>query len=484
MLSLLAGFVLGIPHRQDDAAAIYKEALPSVMTLLVRTKSGGEATATAFASLGNGLAVTCWHAVKDAKEVTVRFSDGEEAEATGLVDKDEKKDLALLRIRAVGKPLLALAPAIAVTGQPVFVIGAPRGLEFSVTSGIVSSIRQIEGYKQLQFSAAASPGNSGGPVLNAKGQVVGVVAWQLTDGQNLNFATAASYVGGLDASLPTTPWAKIESTAKPAVAPARVVADVAASLNTLWRLAVRLHIDTEEVMRIGAKPISPQLLEELVRARVDISQLQRYRGESGWDYFAASIAGTLSLTTSAADRLIECSNDRNSSEEVFTSRVRTFVATYRLTDLDAPTKSYLALSDTGEVRAVIGELLTTKLLASKTQKGWMPGEMDRTSRKRFDGGYLLLSRLALDVDSTGYVFGFLIDPENQARLIEVHGGTPPKSWGFQKDDVLQDIDGKAVTSFEQMKRELIAKPTWKAEVKVLRKGKTAVVKVDAQKYAP
>ncbi len=455
------------------------------MTLLVRTKSGGEATATAFASLGNGLAVTCWHAVKDAKEVTVRFSDGEEAEATGLVDKDEKKDLALLRIRAAGKPLLALAPGIVETGQPVFVIGAPRGLEFSVTSGIVSSIRQIEGYKQLQFSAAASPGNSGGPVLNAKGQVVGVVAWQVTDGQNLNFATAASYVGGLDTTLPTTPWAKIESQpAKPAVAPLQVVTDVAAGLNTLWRLAVRMHIDTEEVMRINARPTSPQLLEELIKAKVGTSQLQRYRGESGWDYFAASIAGTLSVATSAADRLIECSDDRDSSEQIFTSSVRTYVATYRLADLDEPLKPYLADPANAEIRSIIGELLTTKLLASKTQKGWIPGEMERTSRKRFDGGYLLLSRLALDVDSTGYVFGFLVDPENQARLIEVQGDTPPKSWGFQKDDVVQEIDGKTVTTFEQMKRELIAKPKWKAEVKILRKGKTAVLKIDAQKYAP
>ena len=90
-------------------------------------------------------------------------------------------------------------------GSRVYVIGAPRGLDFTISDGLLSQVREIEGLKQYQFSCPASPGNSGGPLLNSAGEVLGVVTWQVREGQNLSFAVPSNYVLGLDASLPTSP---------------------------------------------------------------------------------------------------------------------------------------------------------------------------------------------------------------------------------------------------------------------------------------
>ncbi|RYG43696.1 hypothetical protein EON79_16490, partial [bacterium] len=108
-MPLFASFLALAVAQQDVAASVYKAVLPSVMTLEVKTRKGEVVTATAFHALKEGYAVTCWHAVRDAASVTVKFADGEEYEATGIVDKDEKRDLAILRTRAIGKPLLAIA---------------------------------------------------------------------------------------------------------------------------------------------------------------------------------------------------------------------------------------------------------------------------------------------------------------------------------------------------------------------------------------
>ena len=78
------------------------------------------------------------------------------------------------------------------------IVGSSRGLEGTVTAGILSSIRDGgDGYKVLQTDAAVNPGNSGGPLVNNKGQAIGVVSFILRSSQGLNFAIPISYVRGL-----------------------------------------------------------------------------------------------------------------------------------------------------------------------------------------------------------------------------------------------------------------------------------------------
>ena len=80
------------------------------------------------------------------------------------------------------------------TGDPVFVIGNPEGLEKTLSQGIVSGVRKLDGRTLLQITSPISHGSSGGPVLNAKGEVEGVAVSMLTEGQNLNFAVPANAV--------------------------------------------------------------------------------------------------------------------------------------------------------------------------------------------------------------------------------------------------------------------------------------------------
>jgi S1-C subfamily serine protease len=196
---------------QTNPQTVYKNTLPSVMTLNA-DKKDGPVVGTAFLLTNSGIAATAWHVVNGANgRVSARFADGETFDVSGVVDKDEKRDLALVRVKVFGRPELSCAPRDPEVGSRVYVIGAPLGLEFSITEGLLSQIRQIDGVRQYQFSSPSSPGNSGGPLLDDRGNVLGVVSWQVKDGQNLNFAIPCNYLLALDKTLPTTPWDAVRS---------------------------------------------------------------------------------------------------------------------------------------------------------------------------------------------------------------------------------------------------------------------------------
>jgi S1-C subfamily serine protease len=148
--------------------------------------------------------------VKDAVKVSAKFSSGEQFEVSGLIDKDETRDIALVRVKVAGRPLITLASAEPAIGTKAYVIGAPQGLEFSLSDGLISQVQMIDNVKNYQFTCAISPGNSGGPIMNASGAALGVVSKQMVEGQNLNFAVPSTYVLGLDSTLPTQPWGQVK----------------------------------------------------------------------------------------------------------------------------------------------------------------------------------------------------------------------------------------------------------------------------------
>ena len=91
-----------------------------------------------------------------------------------------------------------------VVGEPLVAVGSPRGLTGTVTAGILSAVRDDSGVKLLQTDAAVNPGNSGGPLLNNKAQVIGVVVAKVR-GEGLNFAIPINYVRGMLADLSGPP---------------------------------------------------------------------------------------------------------------------------------------------------------------------------------------------------------------------------------------------------------------------------------------
>jgi serine protease Do len=128
----------------------------------------------------DGLILTNAHVVRDAKEVTVKLSDRREFSAK-VLGSDPVTDVAVLRIEAKGLPMVRLGdPKQLGVGDPVLAIGAPFGFEQTATQGIVSAKgRSLPGDAVVPFiqtDAAVNPGNSGGPLFNGSGEVVGINA--------------------------------------------------------------------------------------------------------------------------------------------------------------------------------------------------------------------------------------------------------------------------------------------------------------------
>ncbi|HEX5200393.1 MAG TPA: trypsin-like peptidase domain-containing protein [Actinoplanes sp.] len=164
----------------DSLAGVAKKVLPSVVTVRVTGAIG-----SGFVVSANGYVITNDHVVESGSDnMSVSFSDGTTAKAT-LVGRDPESDIAVIKVAKSGLTPVAIgnSDAIAV-GDPVLAFGSPLALVNTVTAGIVSALdRTIQSgdpggttryYAAIQTDAAVNQGNSGGPLVNAAGQVVGV----------------------------------------------------------------------------------------------------------------------------------------------------------------------------------------------------------------------------------------------------------------------------------------------------------------------
>jgi S1-C subfamily serine protease len=157
---------------------------------------------------GEGVLITAWHVVWGASALTVSDSSGREAPASVLY-KDERNDVALLRTGLRGRALPTGVAFAARRGEEVCVLGYPmpdiQGRELKATFGRINALSGAHGDERfMQIDAAVQPGNSGGPVLNAAGVVVGMVARSADEAlarrrhratpQNVNYALKAEYL--------------------------------------------------------------------------------------------------------------------------------------------------------------------------------------------------------------------------------------------------------------------------------------------------
>lgn len=176
----------------ERASRIFSESSQSVLLLLIRSEKGeviGQGTGFVVAG---GRVVTNEHVVHRGSVV---IDLGSALLPVTVERVDEFNDLALLSPNAelALKPL-TIADVLPPPGTSIYAIGNPAGLEKSISSGIVSGVRDFNGRQLLQITAPISPGSSGGPILSAKGEVVGVTVGVLEKGQNLNFAVPGSFV--------------------------------------------------------------------------------------------------------------------------------------------------------------------------------------------------------------------------------------------------------------------------------------------------
>jgi S1-C subfamily serine protease len=138
--------------------------------------------------------VTNQHVVDGANTITVQSGSQGTLRGT-ILSEDRPRDLALLSVgvRQCQNLNLQRAPLPEI-GQDVFAIGNPRGFSLSVTKGIVSAVRVLNEIQYIQIDAALNPGNSGGPLINGEGKVVGVATWAVKGSQGLNFGIVAAEI--------------------------------------------------------------------------------------------------------------------------------------------------------------------------------------------------------------------------------------------------------------------------------------------------
>jgi S1-C subfamily serine protease len=185
----------------------------------------GASTGTAFFVSWEGHLITNHHVVSGAKRVQVQLMSGETLEAQ-ILELDEENDLALLQVEAIRRPLMVAPRSAVVRGQEVFTLGYPlislQGQEQKATFGHVNSTTGMQGDPRFaQIDVPIQPGNSGGPLIDGDGGVVGVVTSMLHPKitydiagvvpQNVNYAVKSDYVHALmTSSLPdgwhSEPW--------------------------------------------------------------------------------------------------------------------------------------------------------------------------------------------------------------------------------------------------------------------------------------
>ena len=160
--------------------------LASKATVTVRTDSG---TGTGFFIDDQGTLVTCFHVIDGANEIRVGMSDGGSYDVATIVDFSELYDIAVLKASVKNTPYLKMTTGEVVQGETVYALGASNGLEGTFSNGVLSATsRKIGAIDCVQTNAAISSGNSGGPLMNVYGEVIGINAYRYVTGQNLNLA--------------------------------------------------------------------------------------------------------------------------------------------------------------------------------------------------------------------------------------------------------------------------------------------------------
>lgn len=182
------------PKKPMDTADLAEYVQERTVTVNVEKLTGSKGTGSGFFIDSEGTIVTNFHVIDLAQAISVEMDNGASYPVTEIVDFSNLYDLAILKIDVKDHPYLELAEKDARTGEQVYAVGSALGtLTGTFTGGMVSSTKRTYGEIDcIQMDAAISPGNSGGPLVNVYGEVVGINTASYTRGENLNLAIKVS----------------------------------------------------------------------------------------------------------------------------------------------------------------------------------------------------------------------------------------------------------------------------------------------------
>ncbi|KYF71877.1 serine protease [Sorangium cellulosum] len=200
----MPGSFAPLARRADPAVATVKARVERQQQPGGRRRTVAEGLGTAFVYDPEGYLLTNNHVIEGATDILVSFVDGRDIKAT-VVGRDKHTDVAVLKVEEKGLPSLPLGDSdLTEVGDWVVAIGNPFGLSHTVSAGILSAkgrtrddVKGLDpsGYFNfLQTDASINPGNSGGPLLNLKGEVVGINAAVRANANNIGFAIPINMV--------------------------------------------------------------------------------------------------------------------------------------------------------------------------------------------------------------------------------------------------------------------------------------------------
>lgn len=245
LLALFFLFIFGVPARaQNDHVRIAEQNAPAIVAVNVIKADGSTFTGTGFVLTPEGLVATTRHVTKDALYINLTFNTGAVSGEAVPVAQAGNVDLALLQIHAKNLPHVTVVPSDTVLpGQTITVIGNPRRLQNTISSGLISQIRKkADGVLWHQISAPISPSSSGSPVFDHNGNVISVVfgSYKGEGNQNLNFSVPSNYliqlVKAAGLQLPPSTEEEDTLTAKPTQTDNPVWAHLKKSWSILMRL--------------------------------------------------------------------------------------------------------------------------------------------------------------------------------------------------------------------------------------------------------
>ena len=170
----------------------------SIVVVRSASEAGGRSSQGSGVVIADEEVVTNCHVAISSSDIIVRTET--QSLPAKLRYRDQGHDLCQLTVRGLkAKPVTRAAVATVAVGAKVYAIGAPQGLELTLSDGVVSSLRNLGGTSLIQTNAAISPGSSGGGLFDSSGRLIGITTFQSRTGQNLNFAVPTDWIDALPA---------------------------------------------------------------------------------------------------------------------------------------------------------------------------------------------------------------------------------------------------------------------------------------------
>ena len=195
MLSLAAATAWGTA-RAETAGQVFAQVSPSVVVVVAYDAAGKPAELGSGVVLPDGNVATNCHVLKGGTLYRVRYKGSDYAAQMRF--SDWNRDVCSLSVSGLKAPKVVMGSTASLkVGDQVYAIGTPEGLELTLSEGIVSSLRSVEGGTYIQTTAAISPGSSGGGLFDNHGKLLGLTSFFVTKGQQLNFALPVEWVEAL-----------------------------------------------------------------------------------------------------------------------------------------------------------------------------------------------------------------------------------------------------------------------------------------------